>query len=491
VSAPGRQAAAAARPRAIELVRATCAALASEGVRYCHFKSNTFLDRSRTGENDLDLLVARADEVRFAAVLHGLGFKLASRPDGGLPGVLDLYGLDPDAGRVVHVHAHFQLVVGDDLTKNYRLPLEEPFLNEARPDGEFLVPPPELELILLLIRLGIKHLTWDAVATRRARIPESAHAELADLETRADQAELERLLQRWLPFVERRTLEDCRRALKPSAGKPAGVRAGRRLLADLRSCTRRRRAADVGLKFWRRATDIGARLASRPVPRKRLAAGGAVIAIVGADGAGKSTAVEEVGKRIGKTFSATTLHLGKPPLSMASWTIGNLARGRSAALKLSRLAGSQREPARATEQAVLAVLLARDRYLAFRRARRAATNGDLVICDRYPLRQLTRMDGPRVERVRNPARLRRLTDSLTAREIRYYEAITPPDVLIALLVDPETAVARTGDSPDRVRERWQEVLAVDWEAVPAHVVDASATPSDVHARIEELIWAEV
>jgi len=79
----------ASRARTIALVRDVCAQLATEQVSWCHFKSNTFLDRSRTGENDLDLLIARVDEDRFSAVMHRLGFKLARRRRQGLPGVFD------------------------------------------------------------------------------------------------------------------------------------------------------------------------------------------------------------------------------------------------------------------------------------------------------------------------------------------------------------------------------------------------------------------
>ena len=392
---------------------------------------------------------------------------------------------------MVHVHAHYQLIVGDDLTKSYRVPLEEAFLGSARPDGEFLVPPPELELILLVIRLTLKHLTWDAVVTRRSRIPASARSELADLEGRAEAGEVERRLEQALPFVDRQAFEECRLALAPDAGKIAGIRAGGRLLADLAPFARRSRAADVGLKLWRRCAGIAARLASRPAPPKQPAAGGAIIAIVGADGAGKSTAVEELGKRLGGTFGVVRAHIGRPPKSWTTRVLRSMARARSAYLVLARRLGRS-TPSRATQHAVLALAVARDRDRAVRRIRRIATNGGLVLCDRFPLRELKLMDGPRVERVRDPDRWRRLTDWLAARERRYYQAITPPDVLIVLRVDPEIAVTRQPTEPaDSIRSRWREVWSVDWDAVPAHVVDAGQPREAVLSRLESLIWSEI
>ena len=59
---------------------------------------------------------------------------------------------------MVHIHAHFQLVVGDDLTKATGCRLRRSSWALARPDGEFFVRA-ELELILLVVRLTLKHLT--------------------------------------------------------------------------------------------------------------------------------------------------------------------------------------------------------------------------------------------------------------------------------------------------------------------------------------------
>ncbi len=48
-------------PLALNLIFDLCQALAEEGISYCHWKSNNALDRSASGDNDLDLLVSRTD----------------------------------------------------------------------------------------------------------------------------------------------------------------------------------------------------------------------------------------------------------------------------------------------------------------------------------------------------------------------------------------------------------------------------------------------
>jgi thymidylate kinase len=477
----------------IALVRDLCAALDTEDVDYCHWKSNAFLDRSRSAENDLDLLIRRADSEVFSAILDRLDFKAAANPSSALPGVLDYYGYDKDADRLVHVHAHYQLIVGDDLTKSYRIPLENAFLASVTRERDFRVPPPELELILLVIRLGLKHLTWDALLARRGKVSAGARAELDFLGAHVDEDVLYRLLEEHLPFVDRRTFMDCRRALAAGAGRWFGIRAGRRLVADLKPCARRSRAADVGLKVWRRAAGIVSRIAGRPAPRKQLRAGGAVIAIVGADGAGKSTLVQTLSDWLGKNFGVRRMHLGRPAPSLATVVVTFLVRAKTAWLILARRAAGRGHPSSPPKpRASLAVALARDRYLASRTARRIATNGGLVVCDRFPVPQLTLMDAPRIERSFPAGDSRPLTRRMAALERRYYAAMPAADVLIVLRVDPETAVARKPEEPpDFVRARWREIWDVDWESAGAHVVDAGRSPEEVLSEVKSLVWAEL
>jgi thymidylate kinase len=483
----------AARVSTLPLVRALTDALETERVSYCHWKSNAMLDRSRTGANDLDLLIRRSDIDAFSRVLHELGFKQATKPSRSLPGIQDYYGHEPTSDRLVHVHAHSQLIVGDDLTKSYRVPLENAFLDSTIRDGEFPIPIPELELIMLVIRLTLKHSTWDAMLAKRARIPGSALEELAFLQERADERELGALLEQHLPFVEREAFDAAMGSIRSST--TARVRACRQLSAQLAPCARRSRAGDVSLKFWRRGVATVRSRLSLHEPRKQLAGGGAIVALVGADGAGKSTCVEGLASWLGKDFEVVKLHLGRPSRSGLTLAVDPFLKLALGLAKLGRQASGDSEAyssLRSRAYAASAVVTARDRYLTHRRARRLAGDGALVVCDRFPLRQLSLMDAPQVERHRPNADAGRLDRGLAARERRYYRALTAPDVLVVLRVDPEIAVARKPEeAPDFVRGRWREIWEIDWPAVPAHVVDAGRSMSEVLSEVKALVWSQL
>ncbi|HYF12449.1 MAG TPA: hypothetical protein VEC09_09115, partial [Actinomycetota bacterium] len=285
-------------PRTLALIEALCRELEANRVRYCHWKSNEGLDRSASGENDLDLLVARADARAFEEILRRLGFRDAQPPRRKqLPGVYHSYALDHASGRMVHIHAHNHLIVGDDMTKNYRLPIEGPYVASAaiQEPYPFRVPSPEFELGVFLIRMVLKHSSWDGIVSFQGSLSASERRELADLRGRVDVEDVWTLMDRHLPNVSRAVWQRCLRAVEPGASTTFKISTARRLQRELATNARRTQAIDTTLKMTRRATTVLRRKVLRRGPdRTRLTAGGALIAIVGGDGAGKSTAVEDL-----------------------------------------------------------------------------------------------------------------------------------------------------------------------------------------------------
>jgi hypothetical protein len=186
----------------LPLIRKLCNVLVAENIAYCHWKSNNVLERSASGDNDLDLLVSRADVPRFTELLYRLGFKQAKAPaEKQMPGVLDYYGYDEEADRLIHVHAHYQLILGHDMTKNYRLPVERPYLESVVQGDLFKVPTPEFEFIVFVIRMVLKHSTWDVILGREETLKASERKELAYLQARVNQDHLYDILKWRLPYI--------------------------------------------------------------------------------------------------------------------------------------------------------------------------------------------------------------------------------------------------------------------------------------------------
>lgn len=484
----------------LALIARLCDALEAEGVRYCHWKSNNALDRSTSGDNDLDLLIQRACGQAFAEIMGRLGFKQVEEPPlQRLPGVISYYGYDQDAKRLVHVHAHYQLIFGHDMTKNYHLPIEKPFLASARWQQGFRTPTPEFEWIVFVLRMIGKHGTWDALLGRQGRLSKTERQEFVYLQALVQQTQVQAILQQHLPWITPKLFAAAVQSLQPGCGRWLRLKTGWQIQRRLAGQTRRTPAVAINLKWWRRLSQaLNQRLIRHP-QKKCFTHGGAIIAIVGGDGAGKSTVVQELHRWLAKNFAVCKIHLGKPPRSWLTFTVDQL-------LKVGRQSGAvgNREkniaaivnvesawPLRCL-LALRFLCIARDRYQSYAKAQRFATNGGLVISDRYPLPFLTTTDGPVLNQALQAGWTPRFIQKLAQLEATYYAALLAPDLLIVLRIDPVLAVQRRADEEAAwVYNRSREIWTMDWQRTAAYVIDAGQTKEAVLAAAKAAIWSNL
>jgi thymidylate kinase len=490
-------------PVPLDLVMRLCESLSVRGVDYCHWKSNEAIDRSASADNDLDLLVSREHAVRFTEVVHSLGFKQARQsPTKEFPGVLHFLGVDPNTKKFVDIHAHYQLVVGDDMTKNHRLPIERAYLAACHQGPVFRVPAAEFELAALVIRLVLKHATWDAKLTFQGSLAASERREVDFLRARTGWDTVAAVVEEHLPYIDRELWDRCVRWVVREGPGWDGVGVARELSHALSAHTRAAWLPDLSLKIYRRGMLFTRRrVLRRPSERYRLESGGAVVALVGGDGAGKSTAVDATSQWLSGVFRTSTLHLGKPPQGAASLA-SRAAWGLAAPLRSSSTTGTavlessspaERLDSRGTARLVWEVLTARDRYRAYVRARRAAARGELVVCDRFPLPDVMHMDGAVSSRLPLDENAGWPVRRLVALERRYYRRLLAPDVLVVLRVHPDVAVERKRDVEHEgfVRPRVEEVWGVEWADTAACVIDANQPRDQVLAEVKHAIWSRL
>lgn len=487
---------------ALKLVIKLCQALEEEGIAYCHWKSNNALDRSASGENDLDLLVSRADVARFTEILYRFGFKQAEAPDDKqMPGVLNYFGYDEEAGeRLIHVHAHYQLILGHDRTKNYRLPIEKPYIESAVYDELFKVPAPEFEYLLLIIRLALKHLAWDLILVGDGKLKASERKELTYLQARIKRERVDEILREHLPYISVELFNKCARALQAGSSARMRAKTGKQLQAALESNTRHSLSADTRLKLWRRLTLAIYQRLHKTKPKHLLKSGGAMIAIVGGDGAGKTTVVDSLYAWLSKDFEVMKVHMGKPAWSWQTKVARAITSvGRMLGLYPhfnSSILYTQDSRARVLRGRypwmLREVCKARDRYLTYLKAKRFANNGGLVICDRFPLPQIKLMDGPVIEQMSHRDNLSRFNKFLIALEQKYYRALILPELVVVLRLNPDIAVQRkTDENAADVRVRSTEIWEIDWSQTPINVIDTSRTRAEILSELKSLVWAEL
>lgn len=471
------------------LVARLAAALSEAGVSYCQWKGHGKTARWAVGAGDIDLLVDRTAAPRFTAVLERLGFKLAVPPgDYDVPGVASYLGFDPAVGHLIHVHAHFQLVIGRAWTTHFRLPLERAVLDSAVEGQPFRAPSPTLDLLLLVLRATVAHDWRDAFHRREPGWIRRLQPELEQLRKEAPLPALIHALTCQLPEVDVACLERCCDALRPGYAPWRRVTARLALERRLRPYAHRPPAPAL----LRRVGRLAQRLAGvrrEPAPgNKRLVSGGALIALVGADGAGKSTCARSLDAWLGTVLDTRHAHLGRPPRSLTTLAVAGMTR-------LTRWLDALRRRAvpsslRAHCELLGCACTARDRYRLYRRMRRFATAGGLALCERYPLPENRALVGPSEAQGFCTALQSRLAAWLRRAERAYYARITPPDLVLVLKVDPDTAARRKTNEPEGyVRARAGLLWNTEWTSCGAQIVDARRPLTAVTADLQARIWS--
>jgi thymidylate kinase len=187
--------------------------------------------------------------------------------------------------------------------------------------------------------------------------------------------------------------------------------------------------------------------------------------------------------------------MGKPAWSMATIIIRGILKI-GTLLRLYRFEGDIYEESfqpHGYPWFIRAVCTAHDRYLTYLQARRSSSNGNLVLCDRYPFPGFMKMDAPEC---RAAAAISKKTnwflEFLINKEEFYYQQISLPDLLIVLKADPEVAVQRKKDETEMsVRARSTEVWELDWKEKAGIVIDASLPREEVLSQVRDMIWTHL
>jgi len=302
----------------LRIVRELTSALHAARLSYCHWKGNARLQEAVLGLRDLDVLVDRDGALALSGILATVGFKrFASSPWEAVPALEDYLALDAETGRLVHLHLHYRLTVGERFLNGYRLPWEAVVLSTRQFDATtaMYVADPHMELLLLIARQAIRLGPIDRIAGWLGRPCVSAltGSDLRSLAARTDPHRLARLSEGLLGKEATRLLLDIvsgepsyrrlralkRRALPPLSAyrtyTPAGavVRQGMRFLVGLALALNRRI------------------LRSLVIPGRTLSSGGLVIVFEGEDENERATLVDRIAAWLTWKLDVLVLH-GRP-----------------------------------------------------------------------------------------------------------------------------------------------------------------------------------
>ena len=475
--------------------------LNSQHIAYCYWKSSRRLPAVLAGDADLDLLVARSDQHRLQSILLDRGFKqfrnLRALDD---PAVASFIGYDEPSGRLVHVHLHMRLMVGAKLLPNYRLPWEAKILASAQMHPRYPVHVLDAasEAALLVVRACLELRRLDPVVARHWQASQRKFAlDRADLTPRVTRDELR---ARAFELAG----EDCAELMADALHGPASrdrQRGLRRRLRRQLAVYRMYNTVEVGLRGMARTAAYAAGALNQHLLhaprtwRRRAPGGGIVVALLGVDGSGKSTAVRAVREWLKPEIDVMPIYFGtgdgRPSLLLLPFKLlvpafNALSRSRPKGSSHGTVTARSPGPVYAVGLTIWATVLACEKRLKLKAARRGADRGLVVVADRYPQNQLPSFnDGPLLPRLPwTPTWLRRF-------EMRAYALAgqLQPELVVKLRASPEL-IAEREPSMDRavIARRTRQLDELVFPGARVAVLDAAQPAADVARAIKREIW---
>jgi hypothetical protein len=428
------------------------------GINYCHWKSNEHLNASMTGDTDLDVLFDEKQKDQLLLLLEELGFKkFDSIKEKQYKDIEDFIGLDFQSCKVVHLHAHFRLTMGEAYLKGYQLDLEEKILNSRVFDETFGIycTNPAFELILLYFREALKIRNRD-IAMMYLKNKVQYHGNILNeynwLKQKCTDQEIEEILKtlfvNYQPIYELVVGKFNRKELLKLSALIKKEFKSHRLFSPSKALMLRW-YREVSVKLYRKSS----RLLNRPIISQRInPRGGLVIAVIGADGSGKSTVIANLEATFRKKLDVYRIYLGRGD-GKISWA-RRMLLGLKKRVVAPKAEKQKKKPELGTAtkkkgliasiyKCIEALIVANEKRKNLKLMHTAKKKGMLVICDRFPQNQVMGYnDGPLLHFLSaSPNPIFRAISRMEARVYARAER-NPPDVLFKLIADAKVVEAR-------------------------------------------------
>lgn len=460
-------------------------------VVYCHWKSIDHLEATYLGDTDIDVLFARNQRALIEVILAECGFvRMDTVALRSYPGIMDYVALDEASGKWAHLHLHYLLNMGDRWVKSFYLDLEDHILKNRIWNETFqtFAVNPHDELPLLIARMSLK-----------SRIPfsyQTSKNELAFLVKEIEKVEkpsssfpLTPVWQEIMDIFYSASTYDLDFINKKGKLLRQELKAFRRfsylhflLLSSMRAIYR------YNIEFRRRF------LHRYNYGRRAIPQGGYIIAFVGIDGSGKTSAVARLEKFFKIQVNVENTFLGNG-LSGASFfrrmVFNSLSRLRSWTKHKKYRSNQSSEKSQPPLYYLLWLLITlTEKRRSFKKTLQSAANGNLVFVDRWPQNEIENtLDGRRIRKREKMTFLERYLYSLESEIISLAERYRP-DLVIKLLVTPSVAMARKPNefSEQTATDNLNLLKDLDYKAFKTEIVNADLPIEAVDCQCKKLIW---
>lgn len=430
-------------------------ALDEYDIKYCHWKSNEHLGEALDGDTDLDMLFDPAQRTELERVFSECGLKrFRATPLMQYNAIEDYIGFDKERAKIWHVHTHYRLTLGEKHLKGYTITPWGPILlrNRVKREAGVWTSDSSDEFVLFLCRIALK-LRWrdwgrnlskeeqNEDAWLRGRISgESVAVAAGNMVGEKSKEIILKLYETNL--VKKTQLFSLQRALRKELKSFTAY--GLFSSWFIRTCR------EIFWLYGGVKRKLGLNNFS---PSRRISpSGGLVVAILGCDGAGKTTTLSYIKKEFSKKLDVVSIYFGsgdgsssllRKPMKLVARNIGGKGIGHAVEKEYAEQKKvSYKSRLYSMAKILWAVTLAKEKKTKQRQMVKARNNGLLVLTDRYPQSCVFgASDGPLLGRYQN---VKGFLKRISEWEKRIYNdfSLNAPDLTIKLVVPTEIAITR-------------------------------------------------
>ncbi|MDC0134421.1 hypothetical protein OAI36_00030 [Alphaproteobacteria bacterium] len=384
-----------------------------------------------SGKSDLDILIFDTTFLEFNAIANTHGWIEMENPVARFDCISHYFKVNVDA-TIRHLHVYFEVITGDGWLKEYNFPLKDFLFMNRKSDtrsGVFVLNSTAQAYIFV-----IRHLIKSGSVFSRfiyARELDSYREEWSKCGVPVDH----------LYGVGPIAIDDW---IKDSGLLQTFRQPKYSVAYNYRQFMRQYlRYKSFSLTF-RRVMSLFRRASNKLVTKdkKKFTHGGIIVAISGADGAGKSTMIAGLHGLYSSFLDCKVFTLGKPQGKFLEFIRSFIRRSDKSQSTYSNPLQKQSSMMDAILASALAVLRLRKASAAVKKAR----GGNMVLVDRWPTNSFGKMDGPKIIDLRTG---NRLISFLALVEQWIYKRIPPADICFYLVVDIDEARKRNFE---RVKE---------------------------------------
>lgn len=463
-------------------------------INYCHWKSIDHLDASFSANTDLDVLVSLSDANKFENIAKQFGFvEFQTEALRTYPGVKDLVCYEKSINKFIHLHIHYQLVLGDRWVKAYRLPSENDILKRKIWNSNYKTFEvcPEDEYWMCVVRMCMKY----RQPFKRKRVREELDS-IKGRFTTISQSKISNILENYPPIFKKVSI------LAINSKFMEADRHSKALLKNSRVYLRYSYILFKFLSFYRFVFRVYVEVLRRKFNvtnygRRRILKSGLSVAFVGIDGSGKTTLIDRNKKFFAKQLDVDTYFLGggrsgssfwRFPLFFF-WDLKNKFRKNK-----NKNKNKDKDNASVFSQFfryLFHIFLSFDRRYRLRKVHRARANGKLVLIDRWPQTEIIGiLDGKKINQ-ENESGNSLLNFFMKIENKSFIDTNTlKPDLIIKIKISPEKSIERKPEDLNISEANFfaKQLDKLNFHGIHTEEVDADKCIEDVDRSVRDIIW---